>query len=99
MRYNEVIFLVTKESSFDDIGNQEYVETKDMVFANEMSVGMNEFYQAGANGIKPEAQFEVNSFEYNGQSELDFHEERYSIIRTSKLGDNTRIVCKRVIGK
>lgn len=97
MRHNDVVLLISKKVEYDELGNQIEVETERMVYANEMSVSMKEFYEAGNKGIRPEKQFEIYSFEYQGESQLKYNNKDYEIIRTQTKGDKTRLICKRVI--
>lgn len=97
MRHSDVVFLLSKKVEYDELGNAIEVETERMVYANEMAVSMKEFYEAGNKGIRPEKQFEIYSFEYQGESQLKHNDKEYEIIRTQTKGDKTRLICKRVI--
>ena len=97
MRHDSVIYLVSKTVQYDELGNAVEVESERMIYANEMSVSMKEFYEAGNKGIRPEKQFEIYSFEYEGESLLKHDDNDYKIIRTQKFGDKTRLICERVI--
>lgn len=98
MRHKEVIYFISEQVTEDDIGNQIPSESERQVFANEMSIGQSEFYNAGANGLKPQKMFEVYSFEYQGESKLRHNEKHYEIIRTESKGEKIRIVCTKVVG-
>lgn len=97
VRHSDVVFLLSKKVEYDELGNAIEVETERMVYANEMAVSMKEFYEAGNKGIRPEKQFEIYSFEYQGESQLKHNDKEYEIIRTQTKGDKTRLICKRVI--
>lgn len=79
----------------DDIGNSIEIKVERMVYANEMAVSMNEFYEAGRSGIRAEKQFEIYSFEYDDEPYLKHEDIEYKIIRTPKKGDKLRIICER----
>jgi len=98
MRHHDVIFLIRKNTTYDELGNPITVNTENMVFANEMSISMDEFYKAGNSGIYPEKQFEIYAFEYNGESSLKHDDVELKVTRTTKKGDKLRIICERVIG-
>lgn len=97
MRHNDVVLLLSKKVEYDELGNAFETVNERMVYANEMSVSMQEFYEAGKQGIRPEKQFEIYSFEYQGESKLKHNNKDYEIIRTQTKGDKTRLICKRVI--
>ena len=105
MRHNDVIQLISVETKhdesgnpvYDEIGNPVKVETDRTVYANQFEVSSSEFYEASAQGLKPEKQFEVYSFEYRGEEKLRHEKREYRIIRTSSRGEKTRLVCERVL--
>lgn len=98
MRHKALIHLITFVVTSDAIGNQIREPMERRVFANEMSVGMKEFYEAGNGGLRPERQFEMYAFEYQGEPQLRHDGITYRIIRTSGAGDKLRLVCERVVG-
>ena len=98
MRHKDVIYLISIESTEDDIGNSIDVEVKRQVFANKFYINQSEFYNAQVTGLKPSQQFEIYSFEYQDESKLEHEGIRYSIIRVEERGDKARITCEKVIG-
>lgn len=103
MRHNDVVFLLSKKVTYDELGNAIETDEERMVYANEMAVSMKEFYHAGKNivagniGLRPEKQFEVYAFEYTSETHLLHNEQKYKIIRTQTKGEKTRLVCERMI--
>jgi len=95
MRHHSVIYLIRITMGEDEIGNPTEKKDERMVYANEMSVSMNEFYEAGRSGIRAEKQFEIYSFEYDDEPYLKHEGIEYKVIRTPKRGDKIRIVCER----
>lgn len=68
------------------------------VFANKKSVRQTEFYQAQANGLRPELMFEVRSIEYANESSLTYNDKTYSIIRVyEKNSEITELVCSGIV--
>jgi SPP1 family predicted phage head-tail adaptor len=98
MRYNAVIYLIAVSIVTDEIGNQIEQETERKVFANEMTVSQNEFYNASAAGLRPSKMFEIYSFEYQGETKLKHDRVTYQIIRSEKRGEKMRIICEKMIG-
>ena len=96
MRHNQVIYLQAVTVVEDDIGNQVETVTERMVFANELAVSSEEFYNAAATGLRPAKRFEILSFEYHGEDRLKHEGVVYRIIRMEKRGEKTRITCERV---
>lgn len=56
----------------------------------------NEFYQASSEGFKPTLRLRTSSLNYNGEKELVYMGEIYSVIRTQNpVSDETILVCER----
>lgn len=75
------IELVSKTYSVDSIGNRVPTDTLKSLFASIRSVYRTEFANAGQNGIKAAYIFTIWDYEYNGQDELVYNSEYYSIYR------------------
>lgn len=97
MRHNQIIKLITVTVTEDAIGNQIASTTERTVYANEFYVNQSEFYNASVAGLKPEKQFELYSYEYQGESKLKHDTDTYNIIRTEKRGDKIRLTCERIL--
>lgn len=87
MNLAEKIALISKEYTQDDIGEWTETETETDVFARVESISMNEFYQAGMQGFKPEYRMTVWLNEYSGQDILSYNDKIYSIYRTYRTDD------------
>lgn len=87
MNLAQKIKLINKDYSFSSIGAVKVTESKTSVFAIKSSVSQNEFYQAGQQGFKPEARYDVRLTEYDGQDELEAAGERLTIYRTFDRDD------------
>lgn len=101
MEYQEIIYLVNKVVEDDDIGNNiSSSETTTKIYAKKQSVRTNEYYSAVETGITPSYEFVVKRLDYNGQSELNYNNQRFSIIRTvdPKNKFDIVLVCTRKIG-
>jgi hypothetical protein len=82
--------------------HKEYEETP--VYCNKKSVRQSEFYQAQAQGYKPEAVFEIRAFEFNGATHFrhaaanDPGGKLYRIIRTyERGGDIMELTCTAIV--
>ena len=83
MEYSEIIYLINKVQEEDDIGNittSSFTLTKR--YAKKQSVRTNEFYSAVETGLTPSIEFVMKRLDYDGQSELNWKNRRYEVIRT-----------------
>lgn len=92
----ELTLIGASEWSKDSNGNYIPAETKTNVLCDLKSVTRSEFYSAAQAGLNPEQVFEINGFEYNGETEVEFLGERYSVIRTYRTGyEVIELTCER----
>lgn len=94
------IYLIKKTERIDEYGDIQVTIDERRVFAEELSVGMNETYQAMAVGYKPEIKFRLENFmDYHGEEIVmykpfmseDIVELR--VLRTYRDGDRIELVC------
>lgn len=101
--YDERVKLIKVEKSVNAYGDIIEKPIEREVFAELKSVGMNEFYQANAQGFKPELKFALADYlEYQDEKTLKYKrfgrdEEEYTIIRTQIKDNGIELVCKRGI--
>lgn len=101
MEYTEIIYLIDEVLGEDEIGNVSVSSSSSTkCYAKKQSVRQNEFYDAVMVGLSPSCEFVVKRLNYNGQTELDWNNERYSIIRTvdPKNKFDIVLVCAKKIG-
>lgn len=92
--YNEVIYLLSVTHSINDIGDRIETPKIEMRFAKIKSIGQSEFYQAQAQGLKPEIKFELADYlDYNNQEEVVYNGFRYKVLRTFRSGNKLELVC------
>ena len=101
MEYQEIIYLVSSNKEEDEIGNiitSSFTLTKR--YAKKQSVRTNEFYSAVESGLSPSAEFVMKRLDYDGQKELNYNNQRYSVIRTvdPKNKYDIVLVCEKKIG-
>lgn len=82
MQYTEILSLIKKFTTQDEIGNITYSEQINNVYAKKNIVGSKEFYNAVAVGITPTAELQIKLSNYNDEEEVIYNNKRYSIIRT-----------------
>lgn len=100
--YDNIIILVgTAEKHTNEYGDTVSSASERKVFAELVSIGGAEFYQAQAASIKPELKFKLADYlDYAGEKMLRFtpqgeSEQLYSIIRTYRKGNEMELTCKR----
>lgn len=101
MEYTEIIYLVEKKKSEDGIGNVLFSDKlSDKIYAKKQNVKTNEYYNAVAVGKNPTVEFVIKKINYSNEVELDWNDERYSIIRTVEPKNKFDIVlvCEKKIG-
>ena len=90
--FNEIIYLAeeTESGALDEYGDPTVVLIKKKLWAESLSIGMKEFYQAEtANGFKPEIKFKIPDYsDYSGEPYLIHDDIRYKILRTYKTDTN-----------
>ena len=92
--YNEVITLIKTVKSVNVIGDPKIDEIKREVFAEIKSVGQQEFYQAQAQGLKPEMKVILSDYyDYEDEEELIYSDKRYKVLRTYRNGTQLEITC------
>lgn len=90
--YNEIIYLVTKTVDKNKVGDSITKEERKMRFAKLKGIGQSEFYQAQAQGLKPELKFVLaDVFDYEGQKEVIYNNFRYKVLRTYKAENTNEI--------
>ena len=91
--YNELIYLATKQSTTNEVGDQIETLVKQMRFAKLMSIGQAEFYQAQAQGLKPELKFKLADYlDYENQEIVIYNGFIYKVLRTFRTGNEIEIV-------
>lgn len=103
--YNEIIKLLSETDTTNEYGDIVKKTIERVVFAEVMSAGMGEFYQAAAVGLKPEIKFKIADYlDYRGEKKLRYapykgDEEEYTVIRTYRKGIELELTCKRGVDR
>jgi SPP1 family predicted phage head-tail adaptor len=80
---NEVDLLTIK-NDVDDIGDVVETVTRNTIFCNEKSISQSEFYQAHAQGLKPQIKLVIKVADYNKEQVVEYEGVRYRVLRTFK---------------
>lgn len=95
---NDVITLVQPETRLDDYGDIQTVETSREVFAQCMSIGQSEFYQAASTGLKPELRFRLaDYYDYQDEPVVIHQGTRYRVLRTYRSGQRLELTVYREV--
>lgn len=94
MQFINPIHLITYVNNVDDIGDIISTPIERKVLADISSIKQSEFYQAQANGLKPEFIFIIRAFEYRGEESVKYGNKTYRILRTyDRLDGNIELTC------
>jgi SPP1 family predicted phage head-tail adaptor len=94
MMWRDVASLVALVETQDDYGGIVVNGTPRLVYVNQKSIRQSEFYQAMAQGLKPEIMFEIRAMDYAGEEKIIFESKDYKIVRTySKNGEILELIC------
>lgn len=92
--FNDVIYLISKQRTKNEVGDLIYEKIKTMRFAQVKSIGQAEFYQAQSQGLKPEIKFVLADYlDYQNQEEIVYNDFVYKVLRTYRQGNEIEIVC------
>lgn len=82
MDRSDVITLVKRTYIQDELLQDIPVESKRNVFCNVKSVGRQEWYDAGHEGLKPEYKVTMSRYEYDDEKIVVYQNKRYAVYRT-----------------
>lgn len=98
MLWRDVVNLVSVTTPDNGMGDVVNIEVPRQVFVNKKSIRQSEFYQASANGLKPELMFEIRYGEYQGETLLEYNSKKYTIIRQfSKNDEIVELICEGAV--
>lgn len=82
MDRSDIITLISVTTSRDEYGVMQESETSTQVYCSVNSVTQTEFFEGGRNGLNPEYRFTMFKPDYNGQTIVEYNNNRYSVYRT-----------------
>lgn len=82
MDKTNIIYLQSVTYEKDQYGVNRAIKTERKVYCDVSSVTSAEFFQGGAQGLKPDLRFVMSIFDYKDEEELIFEGKTYSIYRT-----------------
>lgn len=92
--------LITKQYVIDSIGNQKLQENfTEIPIIDIEDVYQSEFYNAAQQGLKPTLRLRISDLNYNQEPELEYMNERYSIIRVDMVNnEEIALICEKRSG-
>ena len=99
--WKNVAYLIQTETKLDPARRPQSQDTgRTRVYCNKKSVRQSEFYQAGAQGMKPEIMLEVRPASYRGEEFVELQGVRYHVDRTYQKSDDVMemILSRQVVG-
>ena len=86
--YDEIITLLSEETTITIPGQgKKKTWAEREVFVKLLNIGSQEFYQAQANGLKPEVKLELADYlDYQDEKEFIFGGCKYQVLRTYRKG-------------
>lgn len=92
-------YLLSNSIQSNSIGVEEETQTQiECPIIKIEDIYANEFYSANEQGFKPTLRLRISTLNYNGETELIYMGETYSIIRTQEPeADELILVCERKV--
>lgn len=92
---SDTIDLIAETVTIGDDGVPSTAETSATVFCEVTSVGANEWFEGGRNGLNPQYRFIIFTGDYHDEEICVFHGKRYRIYRTYIDGDRTELYAEK----
>ena len=98
MLWREIGYLCAKTEKLDTLGKPNKTFEKKEVFCNVKGVKRNEFYQAQAQGYRPELCVEIREADYEREGHFEYDERMYRVIRTYPVKNECiELICQSLV--
>lgn len=98
MLWRDIAYLCKEVEKLDGLRKPYKVYEKHEVFVNEKGVKRNEFYQASAQGYRPELCVEIRAADYKRETHIEYDGIMYRIIRTYPVKNEClELICQSLI--
>lgn len=92
--FRDVITLVSESPAAHGVFATT-TETQKQVFCSVRTVGMNEAYQAMANGLHPQFVFVLSDYsDYSGEKIVLYNSVRYRVVRSYRANQGLELTCE-----
>ncbi len=96
MMFRDVLTLIAEDPKAHGVTDKPK-ETGRTVYCTVRSVGMNEAYQAMANGLQPQFVFSLSDYaDYDGEKICEYNGTRYRILRTYRRNQGIELTVEEV---
>lgn len=96
MMFRDVLTLIAEDPKAHGVTDKPK-ETGRTVYCTVRSVGMNEAYQALANGLQPQFVFVLSDFDdYEGEKVCEYNGVRYRVVRTYRKNQGIELTVEEV---
>lgn len=85
---NDVLTLLAIDYVMDAYGVQRGQTTERVIYCDVYSITQTEFYAAENAGFKPAYRFDVFAYDYEGETNVSYNGERFTIYRTYQKSNN-----------
>jgi len=82
MDRSDIVKLITETKTKNALGVYAVTRSYKQVFCNVSSVTMQEFFEGGRNGLKPDYRITMFAYDYENQEMLEYKGTTYAIYRT-----------------
>ena len=82
---DDILFMIGRTYAKDENGVERPTDTEREVFCQVHSVGRQEFFDAGRNGLNPSYQFTVFAADYAGETIVKYGGTQYGVYRTYRV--------------
>ena len=98
MLWRDIGYLCGETEQLDAFGKLYKTFDRIKVFCNEKGVKRSEFYQAQAQGYRPELCVEIRAFDYSGEGHFLYQDKMYRVIRTYPVKNECiELVCQALV--
>ena len=98
MYWREIGFLCRGIEKIDSLGKPYKEFDRREVFCNEKGVKRNEFYQAQAQGYRPELCIEIRESDYKGEGHIEYRGKMYRVIREYPVKNEClELICQALV--
>lgn len=98
MLWRDICNLCVETELLDSLRKPYKTYSKKEVFCNVKGVKRNEFYQAQAQGYRPELCVEIRDVDYDRENHLEYDGRMYRVIRTYPVKNECiEIICQTLV--
>ena len=97
MFWKDIGYLCNETQNLDKLKRPKKGYTERKVYCDIRSIRQSEFYQARAEGFKPEIMVVMKNAEYKNENHFKYKDKLYRVARTYIKGDIIEITCTSTV--